>query len=474
MCCFFSGEIKFVDLAIKAPVSTYFKTITNCLRIGVTEINLQKSQIELVQFGCLRITITENRAKLWSVTLTGADSMTNELKDELLYSSALEYKNLPSKKSQSSYIDFFIQSIAPIIYKDKNGNYKQPHRKTVINNLNNILYREPRKPSGCNNTYTSDDISNLETIWISMGYPCGKRMVGMIPDWIDFYNFSMESKSQLLKISAATIDRYLSDFKEKYRRQNNCSTVPAKGHIKKKIALRDTGVRVEKVGHIETDTVVHCGDYIWGTFGNTSTTTDLFSGWTEARMTFGKNAELVVKTLEEMELALPIQMTNLYFDNGIEYINHHLINTFADRADKPIVVARGRAGRSNDQCHVEQKNNVFVRNLIGYSRIESQEIIDAVNDLYKNEWSLLFNYFYTQQKLIEKDRIGAKYRKKYDKAKTPYQRLIDSKQLTPEQELKLKEIKSKLNPVKLTEIVQQKKAKIETLIQKQYSYKKAS
>ena len=77
-------------------------------------------------------------------------------------------------------------------------------------------------------------------------------------------------------------------------------------------------------------------------------------------------------------------MVNLFFDNGIEFINHTLVKAFSERKDKPIVVARGRSGKSNDQCHVKQKNNVFVRQLFGYDRVESLEIINQMNELYRS------------------------------------------------------------------------------------------
>jgi hypothetical protein len=311
-------------------------------------------------------------------------------------------------------------------------------------------------------------------MWPVMGFMCGKRMKPALQDWIIFFNFSDEVKKKILRMSAATIDRILKPSRAFIRRQNNTSTIPIKFHIKQKIPLRDKSIKVDKLGCIETDTVVHCGDYIWGTFGNTSTATDLYSGWTEARMILGKNAELVCKTLEEIELTLPMLMTHLFFDNGIEYINHALVRTFAERKDKPVAVARGRAGKSNDQCHIEQKNNVFVRQLFGYDRVESLEIIELMNDLYKNEWSLLFNYFYPQMKLVYKDRIGSKCHRKYDEAKTPFCRLMESKQLSLEQEKKLSETKAKLNPVELQQTVQKKLSRIANLIKKQDIYKGAS
>lgn len=164
----------------------------------------------------------------------------------------------------------------------------------------------------------------------------------------------------------------------------------------------------------------------------------------------GKNAELVVSRLKEIEKGLPYTLLTLYFDNGIEYINHLLADQFSkNHLGQPMVIARGRVGRSNDQCHIEQKNNTFIRKILGYERIEKKEIIDAVNDLYANEWSTLHNYFYCQLKLKEKDRIGSKAFRKYDTAKTPYLRLMESEHLSENQKQILKLKHDSLNPVTL-------------------------
>lgn len=74
-------------------------------------------------------------------------------------------------------------------------------------------------------------------------------------------------------------------------------------------------------------------------------------------------------------------------------------------------MARGRSGKSNDQCHLEQKNNTFVRQIFGHVRIEDPNLIPLMNEIYET-WSKLHNYFMPQMKLISKDRVGAKERKK--------------------------------------------------------------
>jgi len=52
-------------------------------------------------------------------------------------------------------------------------------------------------------------------------------------------------------------------------------------------------------------------------------------------------------------------------------------------------------------------------------------------------------------KLIEKERIGSKVIKKYDKAKTPYQRIMERSDINTEIKEELKKQYESLNPVEL-------------------------
>ena len=59
------------------------------------------------------------------------------------------------------------------------------------------------------------------------------------------------------------------------------------------------------------------------------------------------------------------------------------------------------------------------------------------------------NFFQPCLKLTHKERIGAKVKKQYDKAKTPYQRLLDSGMLTADQAEALKVQYESINPAQI-------------------------
>ena len=59
-------------------------------------------------------------------------------------------------------------------------------------------------------------------------------------------------------------------------------------------------------------------------------------------------------------------------------------------------------------------------------------------------------------KLVKKERIGGKVKRKYDTPKTPYQRLMESGQTPKETKRKLKAIYLSLNPAQLRRDIEAK------------------
>ena len=62
-----------------------------------------------------------------------------------------------------------------------------------------------------------------------------------------------------------------------------------------------------------------------------------------------------------------------------------------------------------------------MRIVVGYHRYDTTAELLLINKIWARQ-SKLTNYFYPQQKLVSKVRVGAKVSKKYDKATTPHRR----------------------------------------------------
>ncbi|MCB0350277.1 MAG: hypothetical protein KDD38_03780 [Bdellovibrionales bacterium] len=376
--------------------------------------------------------------------------MDQDGKDAVFYQLAVKYNWLETKKEKMSFLVEIEQIVLPRLSIEK------MHRKSLIRRLRKAIMKDMVKcKPGRRPKYNDFDKHHLVQIWQLSGYPCSKRLKSILNEWLDVYECADSIKAHLRTMSPAQMDAYLRSPRIEYLRKVNSGTIPAKNHIKKLIRLRDPSVRYDEPGFTESDTVLHCGHYTWGTYGHTVSITDLCSGWTAGGGIYGKNAELVVKMLKTLEQRLPFLMRALFFDNGIEFVNHLLVQEFKNT--KGIDVARGRSGKSNDQCHIEQKNNTFVRSIFGHVRIENPDLIPMMNEIYEI-WEQLHNYFMPQMKIISKDRVGSKVRKKYDKPKTPYQRIIECEKVSEEVKDRLRKTKATLNPFKLQAQLQEKLA----------------
>lgn len=308
----------------------------------------------------------------------------------------------------------------------------------------------------------------LKKIWLCTEQLCGKRLKMALPLWLPHYGAIYGELDPviyegLLKMSASTIDRMLSSSRVKGKR--GLSGTKPGTILKKHIPIKTDQWNEEKPGFLEADTVAHCGSSLAGDFAWSLTMTDMCSTWTENRAIWNKGAIGVLAQIEDIEKNLPFDILGFDSDNGNEFLNWHLIRYFTN-AERPryIQLTRSRPYHSDDNAHVEQKNWTHVRQLFGYERFDKKEVVELMNDLYRNEISLMNNYFLPNTKLIEKQRVDAKIIKKHDKAATPYQRLMKSKHISEEKKQELQKIYNTLNPFELRNNIKKKVDRIFRLI----------
>ncbi|GAN29269.1 hypothetical protein [Legionella pneumophila] len=101
-----------------------------------------------------------------------------------------------------------------------------------------------------------------------------------------------------------------------------------------------------------------------------------------------------------------------------------------------------------------------MRQLFGYHRFDKERLVAMMNDLYRNEWSLYQNHFIPTMKCIKKVKINSKYQRKFDKPKTPYQRILDCPDISNEKKEVLKKVHQTLNPFELKRIIDKKLKRI--------------
>lgn len=101
---------------------------------------------------------------------------------------------------------------------------------------------------------------------------------------------------------------------------------------------------------------------------------------------------------------------------------------------------------------IEERNGHIVRKYLGWSRLDADPaIVDLINDYYEI-LDLYVNHFQAVRRTLSKERIGAKYRRVFEKeAMTPYQRLISHPRVIDEVKMSVEKKHKTLNPLSLKE-----------------------
>jgi hypothetical protein len=280
---------------------------------------------------------------------------------------------------------------------------------------------------------------------------CSKRLQPFLPEMIQVLRHNNELKidanteSQLIKLSAATIDRMLSPYRKGDNRKSKNAT-RTNNWLKNSIPIRTfADWKENKSGFLEIDLVAHCGESMEGFFLNTFCAVDIASGWTECVPVWGKGQERVKTAVHHVRQRLPFPLLGLDSDNGSEFIN----DCFKSYCLKnKITFTKSRAYKKNDSCYVEQKNGNVVRRIVGYERYTSKAAYQCLERLYYLV-RLYQNLFQPNMKLVSKTRHGARVHKVYDMARTPYRRLLDMGILNPANQIELASVYSGLNPIRL-------------------------
>lgn len=311
---------------------------------------------------------------------------------------------------------------------------------------------------------------HLEKLYVEMGRPGAETMKVALGLYLPFYiaekQLSAEISAKLSAVSERTIGRLLKPLKDsEFTRNNSQTRAPRNFAYKDKIAVPDLSHQPKVPGYFQGDTVAHHGHSMMGPHHWSLTATDVATTWTELEIMAAKTGRSTYEAMVKIQERLPFLMRAWHSDNGMEFMNEEVQEGLAD-AKNYVVQTRGRPYKKNDQCYVEQKNFTHVRQLVGYYRYDQQEELEIIQDIYRNEWRLLLNFFTPQRKMIEKFKIGSRYKRKYDKLQTPYQRVMASEQVSQIEKDKLKTTFESLNPLSLRASLREKLRKLKLVKQR--------
>jgi len=307
----------------------------------------------------------------------------------------------------------------------------------------------PKRRLGCQK-YDDQVRQALFSVWCAANQICSKRLVPFLPQLVEamerhgHLRLPSDVRARLLSISPATVDRLLRPERENIKL--GVSTTRRGNLLKNQIQVRTFADWDDVIpGFVEADLVAHCGGNTNGAFLNTLVLVDISTGWLECIPLLRKSAKDVIDGLQIADELLPFPLLGLDTDCGSEFINYDLLDYCEDNN---ITFTRARTHRKNDQAHVEEKNGSVVRRLVGYDRFEGHKAWEALAQLYR-VLRMYVNFFQPSLKLVEKERLGAKVSKKYDSAKTPFQRILLSEHISSEQKTLLTKEYESLDPVGL-------------------------
>lgn len=329
--------------------------------------------------------------------------------------------------------------------------YARKYALWLLNHAEEVF----QTPTGLRRRYEPEVEQALVLAWKTLNRICAKRLIPFLPSIVEtleqhgHLQLSEKHRGLLLSMSAATADRLLQAYR--YTLPRGRSTTKAGPLLKEQIPIRTFAQWDEaKPGFLEVDLVAHCGGRSQGGCLYTITLTDVATGWTECLPLLNRGREAVLEALQRARALFPFPLLGIDTDNGGEFINEE-VAAFCVR--EQITFTRGRPYEKRDQCFVEQKNGVVVRQVVGYGRLMGGHAYRQLDELYRAlHWYV--NCFQPSMKLMSTQIEGRKIRRIYDAAKTPLQRVLLSGALSPSQQQELRTIGKAFDPLRLFQQVE--------------------
>jgi len=334
------------------------------------------------------------------------------------------------------------------------------NRKYAITKIREFCFKDKDfKKRGRKTQYSAYADALLIKIWGIYGCICAERLHPYLEEGIivlencDYIKGQAKIKQEILKMSLATVKRRIQNHQQRFGKGKGFSATKHGSLLKKQIPIKTSSWDEAKAGYCKIDLVAHCGGSLLGNLIYTLQSVDIKTTWTERIAVMGKGQAGVFTGIKKIKNQFPFNLLGIDSDNGSEFINHQLWK-YCDK--NKIEFTRSRPYMKKDNAHIEQKNWPLVRKILGYDRFDTSLQLRLINDLYDNELRLFLNFFQPTMKLIEKIRIGSKYKHKYNTPKTPFQRVLNCSEISDQKKERLKSIYDKLDPVQLKKNIDKK------------------
>lgn len=324
-------------------------------------------------------------------------------------------------------------------------------RKSVIRRLQVLQLRKEgydwHDKRGRPVYYTPNVVAALHEVWSTSHELCAERLKPILNEYINIlirdgmWNHGDEATGKLRKMSLGTMKEFTQGFDKVISGGGRCMTKPSS--LKEVIPVRRGPWENPSPGFGEVDTVAHCGNTIEGRFAWTVQYSDISLLWCFLEAQMGRGSKETLDSIKAMEKRSPHKIRGLDPDSGGEFINWAVQRW---SVKKKIDLTRIRPGMKNDHGRIEQKNDKNVRKWSGYIRIDTEERLATLKEVYR-VLEIYVNHFLPSMKCIEKIRYNISHSsRKYDEAKTSYQRFMEHPEIDSNAKKKMEALHDTLNP----------------------------
>ena len=302
--------------------------------------------------------------------------------------------------------------------------YGRKYAITMLRGRKRVSVRSARRRQ---RRYGLDFQKGLRVAWEASGYICSERLQPFLPELVPLLEKHAQltlddpTRELLLQASVSTVERNLKVLRQGLVSRKMSQTKPGTLLCKQIPAIVGRWADRDVPGYLEIDLVSHSGEFAAGTFLFTLSVVDLCTGWTQRIPLMGKGQTGIVAALRRIREQLPFALLGIHPDTGSEFINWNLL---AYCRKHKIEFSRSRAFHKNDNAHVEQKNWTLVRRLVGYQRLDTPEQQAWLDSFYTDLLRPFANCFQPVMKLLEKETVNNRTRRKYDTPATPMRRLL--------------------------------------------------
>lgn len=295
--------------------------------------------------------------------------------------------------------------------------------------------------------HTPDVIEALKEVWSISHELCAERLHPILGEYLDIlmrdgmWKHSDEATGKLRRMSLGAMKNHTQKFDRVVSGGGRSMTKPSS--LKEVIPVRRGPWENPPPGTGEIDTVAHCGSTGEGLFAYTLQYTDISLLWTFLEAQMGKGKRETLEGIVALEKRSPFPIRGLDPDTGSEFVNWH-VKGWCDQ--KSIELTRIRPGMKNDHGRIEQKNDKNVRKWSGYIRVDTEERLSVLKEMYVT-LEVYINHFLPSMKCVRKVRHNISHSsREYDEAKTSYRRFMEHPLIGMKAKEKMERFHHTLNP----------------------------